>query len=110
MIHAGTSRTGSGHTSGIVGEYWISSISRFFSTTLPGVTATLPPTTNFSAPGGGMPAARRCRSVSALNPPRTRFCPLSASVFFSATGLVISMLLGEARSSHCRTANDTSSS
>jgi hypothetical protein len=110
MIQLGTISTGSAHTCAVVGAYWISSISRFLSTTLPGVTATLRPTTNCSVPGGGMPAATRCRLVSALSAPRTRFWPPSAKVRFSATGLVISMFPGEVMSSHCRAANATSSS
>ncbi len=45
MIHAGTIRMGSACTRGVVGVYWISSISSLRSTTLPGVTARFLPTT-----------------------------------------------------------------
>ena len=55
MIQAGTMSTGSACTDGVVGVYWISSISSLRNTTLPGVTATFLPTSNSSVPAGTLP-------------------------------------------------------
>ena len=52
MIHAGTIRTGSAHTTWVAGAYWINSQSWFLSTIFPGVIATVLPTTNGSVPTG----------------------------------------------------------
>ncbi len=62
MIQAGTISTGSGCTSGVVGEYWISSISSLRRTTWPSVTATFSPTRNSSVPGASPPFCMRSRS------------------------------------------------
>ncbi len=51
MIQAGTIRTGSACTSGVVGEYWISSMSSLRKMTWPSVTATFSPTRKSSVPG-----------------------------------------------------------
>ncbi|MNT49739.1 hypothetical protein D3C72_1866110 [compost metagenome] len=88
MIHAGTMRIGSGWTVSVVGVYWISSIRRFFSTTLPGVTATSRPTTKFSVPAGGLPAAMRSKSSRAWSMPRTRLAPPLSTVRCSTAGLL----------------------
>ena len=80
MIHAGTIRMGSAWTLGVVGVYWISSIRRLRSTTLPGVTATSRPTTKRSVPAAGAPLMARSRSSSALSAPRTRFVPCCSKV------------------------------
>ena len=64
MIHAGTMSTGSGRVLAVAGAYWISSISRLRSTTLPGVTATSRPGVKRSAPAGGSSAMRRWKSSS----------------------------------------------
>jgi hypothetical protein len=55
MIQAGTISTGSAWTSGVVGEYWISSISSFLKMTWPSVTATFSPTRKSSVPGASPP-------------------------------------------------------
>ena len=88
MIQAGTMRMGSGCTVSVVGVYWISSIRRFCSTTLPGVMPTSRPTTKFSVPAGGLPVARRWKSSAAFCMPRIRLAPPCCSVRCSTTGLV----------------------
>src|ERR1700751_3980010 len=55
MIHAGTIRTGSGRTFGVVGAYWINSISSLRKTILPFAGATDLPTAKFGS-GCGRPA------------------------------------------------------
>src|ERR1700756_5127870 len=49
MIHAGTIRTGSGQTFGVVGAYWINSISSLRKTILPFAVATDLPTAKFGS-------------------------------------------------------------
>ena len=46
LIHGGTISSGRFITFSVVGEYWISSIRSFWSTTLPGVVAIFLPTSN----------------------------------------------------------------
>ncbi len=88
MIQAGTIRIGSGATVEVAGLYWISSISRLRNTTLPGVTATLRPTSGLgtAVPGAFaiacLASSRKCRSPSA------RFLPPEATVRCSTTGLL----------------------
>src|ERR1700730_7695509 len=107
MIQAGTIRIGSGRTLGVVGSYWMSSISRLRNTTLPGVVARSLPTTNFSVPTGGRPLAARSQSSTRFQKPRIRFCPPSACVFARISGLVRTKLDGEKRSSICRKVNSS---
>ena len=105
MIHAGTISTGSGCIVGVVGAYWISSISRLRSTTRPGVTATSPPTSKRLGAGR--------RQVEQLAPGVfERDAPRRApgwrralrSVRRSTTGLASTEFDGATMSSHWRAA------
>ena len=103
-------RIGSADTFAVVGSYWISSMRSLRNTTLPGVTATLRPTSKASAPAGGRPASVRSTSSLQLEAPRTRLRPPSFVVLAMLTGLSHGMLLGETMSIAARVMKATSAS
>ena len=110
MIHALTMSTGSACTVGVVGAYWMSSMSSLRRITLPGVVATSCPGLNASVPAGGSPRAPRAKSSTPRAAPVARLTPQVAAVLCSTCGLVAKMLAGETISSHCRTMNATNCS
>ena len=110
MIHAGTISSGSARTVGVVGSYWISSISRLRNTTWPGVSATVSPGRKSSTPGGGRPAWMRSNSASQFCQPNQRLRPRDSKVLPSACGLVHRKFDGETMSSSCRATNTAMSS
>ncbi len=66
-MHGGTISSGRRYTRAVLGAYWISSISGFLNTTLPGVTARLRPTAN--APASLLEMWPRCASAARLTKP-----------------------------------------
>ena len=78
--------------------------------TLPGVTATFRPTSNASAPAGGLRASMRSTSSSQLAAPRMRLKPPSVAVLSRITGFSQGMLLGETISTRARAMKAASAS
>ena len=76
MIQAGTISTGSACTVVVVGVYWISSISSLRNTTLPGVTASVLPTSKSSVPAGAAPLSVRPQVLDHVLEPAHQVLPL----------------------------------
>ena len=105
LIHGGQISSGVFSTVGVDGAYWMSCISSFSKITLPGVTARLLPTSNFSAsdwrifrspPPASMSSASICM-------PRARFSALVVSVSRSNSGLVSTKFDGDSALASCLT-------
>ena len=95
MIHAGTSRTGSGRTLGVTGSYWMSSMRRLRKTTLPCVAARSLPTFSTSSPASGLPSRSLPASSSqSAAPSRSVWPPLRAAAA-STSGFAHGWLLGD---------------
>ena len=93
------------NTSVVDGAYWISCISSFWNTTLPGEVATFWPTLN--AFSSVMLMWPRSMSPSRLDRPLTRFWPPLARVSRSTCGLVAAKLDGLSASTYWRVKNAT---
>ncbi len=92
FTHGGMITSGRSRTFAVVGVYWISWINWFWKTTLPGVIARLPPTSNAaSSVIETRPLARS--SVYSRNP-STRLAPPVSRASCSASGLVASAFAG----------------
>ena len=105
LIQGGTSSTGMRNTVSVDGEYWMSCISSFSNTTLPGVSARLRPISNLLASDWrnfSSPWPASMSSVSIFMP-RTRFSPFDASVSRRTSGLVNTKLEGEIAAAICLT-------
>jgi hypothetical protein len=85
-MQGGTMTSGRLCTLGVVGAYWISCISSFSNTTLPGVVARLRPTSN--AWSSDIEMRPRARSAMNSRAPSTRLAPPLSSAVCSASGLV----------------------
>ena len=91
-MQGGTINSGRLRTCAVAGAYWISWISSFSYTTLPGVTARLRPTSNADS---SVMDTRPCSTSSIrCRMPACRLSPLVASASCSASGLVAAKLAG----------------
>ena len=91
-MHGGTISSGRSCTFAVVGAYWISWIRSFSNTTLPGVVATLRPTSN--AVSSVIDTRPRAKSCTNRRMPSTRLAPPLSSAVCSASGLVARQLAG----------------
>ena len=109
LIHGGTTSSGRSNTFGVVGSYWMSSISALRNTTLPGVVPMLTPSSNAFASVIEMRSWPLPRSMSSsrLLRPRTRFCPPDAIVSLNTSGLVSAKFDGASASMYWRVKKST---
>ena len=85
-MHGGTITSGRSCTLAVLGAYWMSCISSFSKTTLPGLVATLRPTSKaVSSVIETRPLAKSCRN---RRMPSTRLAPPLSSAVCIASGLV----------------------
>ena len=94
MIQAGTISSGSSRTCGVVGAYWISSISSLRNTTLPSVTAMFSAILKSSRPFNFSPRASRARSSARSEAPATKLAPAVRQAASRTVGLVQAKLTG----------------
>ena len=109
LIHGGMMSSGRFHCFFVDGSYWISCISSFWNTTLPGVVAMLTPSSKALAsvieilscpPPRSMSSSRLCR-------PLTRFWPPVATVSRNTSGFVSAKFDGASASMYCRVKKST---
>ena len=91
-MHGGTITSGRSYTSSVVGVYWISWISSFWKTTLPGVVPTFSPTSN--AVSSVIEIRPLARSSVNSRMPSTRLAPPVSIASCSASGLVARVFAG----------------
>ena len=99
-MQGGTISNGRSYTLGVVGVYWTSWISSFSKTTLPGVVATLRPTSN--AESSVIEMRPRARSCVNKRMPSIRLAPPESIAICIASGLVARQLAGLAASTTWR--------
>ncbi len=96
LIQGGTISSGVFSTVSVAGVYWMSCISSFWKTTLPGVTARLRPTSNiFGSDCRILILPFSSMSSVSMVMPRTRFSAFDDSVSRSNSGLVSTKFDGE---------------
>ena len=103
----GTSSSGTSRTCSVRGRYWISSNTSVRSTTAPGVTAMLRPTSNAEESTISGIRGAVARSRSRLTPPRTRLTPPVSMAALADAGLTSGRLLGDSASMRFSAANRT---
>ena len=103
LIQGGTISSGVACTLSVLGAYWISWMSSFWNTTLPGEVAMLRPTSKASTSVWLMlrTSPDFSRSCMRLAMPCTRLRPLEASVSRSTTGLVMGKFEGDSALASC---------
>ena len=110
LIHGGTISNGRFSTFAVDGVYWISCISAFWSTTLPGVAAMFSPSLNWVLSVMLMRSwlsPLRSRSPRRFSRPSSRLRPPVSSVARRTSGFVIAKLVGARASMYCRVKKST---
>ena len=109
LIQGGMISSGRLYTFFVLGWYWISCISSFWNTTLPGVVAMFLPILNALASVMLICSWPSPRSMSAsrLFRPRSRFSPPEASVSRTTSGLVSAKFEGDSASMYWRVKKST---